>query len=206
MVNRLIETYGKPESIVVELARELKMNREQKIKYQREQQAGGERNRRFTEMLAAAEQQVTPAMLRKLRLWQEQGPPQARVCPYTARQLSFDMVVSGQTEVDHILPFSRTLDNSSANMVVCIVDANRDKGNQSPYEAFGHSPKNYDYDSIKARAAGLPPNKRWRFLPDAMARFEKSAGFLDRQLNETAYLSRTAKNYLAWLYDEKGDG
>jgi len=207
VVNSLIDVYGKPEEIVVELARDLKSNKDDRRRYARQQREGGKRNQRFTEMLESAEMDVTSRTLFKLRLWEEQGQPQALVCPYTGRQLSFEMVVSSQTEVDHILPFSRTLDNSIANKVVCIADANRAKGDRSPYEAFGRSPTGYDYDKILARAAVLPPNKRWRFQPDAMNRFEdEERGFLDRQLDETRYLSRTARTYLASLYAEKSEG
>ncbi len=39
-----------------------------------------------------------------------------------------------------------------------------------------------------------------------MDRFDEESIFLDRQLNETRYLSRTARAYLAHLYDEKGEG
>ena len=206
VVNRLIEVYGKPEEIAVELARDLKSNHEQRRTYQRRQREGRERNQRFTEMLESAAQESSPDILRKLRLWEEQGPPQARVCPYTGRNLSFGMVVSSQTEVDHILPFSKTLDNSMANKVVCIAAANRDKGDRAPYEAFGHSPPGYDYRKILDVTAKFPPNKRWRFREDAMDRYEDEAIFLDRQLNETRYLSRSARAYLAHLYDEKGEG
>ena len=116
------------------------------------------------------------------------------------------MVTDSRTEIDHILPFSRTLDNSTANMVVCLASANRAKGDRSPYEAFGHSPTGYDYDSILSHTAKFPQNKKWRFQPDAMKQFEEDNKFLDRQLNETSYLSRTARTYLAHLYDEKGEG
>ena len=206
VVNRIIEVHGKPEEIVIELARDLKMNREQKRNYERRRDEGGKRNERLTEKLEDAEVEVTGSTLRKLRLWEEQGSPQSRVCPYTGRQLSFGMVVSAQTDVDHILPFSRTLDNSMNNMVVCIADANRVKGDRTPYEAFGHNPPGYDYEDILANAAKLPQGKRWRFQPDAMERFGEDDAFLDRQLNETQYLSRTARTYLAHLYDEKTEG
>ncbi|MDE0200209.1 MAG: type II CRISPR RNA-guided endonuclease Cas9 [Caldilineaceae bacterium] len=206
VVNRLIEVYGKPEEIAVELARDLKSNHEQRLTYRRRQREGRERNQRFTEMLEAAGQESSPDIFRKLRLWEEQGAPQARVCPYTGRNLSFGMVVSSQTEVDHVLPFSKTLDNSMANKVVCIAAANRDKGDRAPYEAFGHSPPGYDYQKIVDATAKFPANKRWRFREDAMERFEDEAIFLDRQLNETRYLSRTARVYLAHLYDEKSEG
>ena len=206
VVNRLIKTYGKPEAIVVELARELKQNNEQRLNHLRQQREGRERNKRFEDMLGAEALEVTPDALRKLRLWEEQGLPQARVCPYTGRQLSVEMVMSAQTEVDHILPFSRTLDNSMGNLVVCMADANRVKGDTTPYEAFGHNPAGYNYDDVLAATANFPANKRWRFQKDAMERFEGEDRFLDRQLNETQYLSRTARTYLAYLYDERGEG
>ena len=205
VVNRLVEVYGKPEEIVVELARNLKSNREQLRRYQQEQRQGAERNRRFTETLESAEREPTPDLLRKLRLWEEQGPPQARVCPYSGRRLSFDMVVTSRTEVDHILPFSRTLDNSMANMVVCVADANRAKGDRSPYEAFGHSPPGYNFQEMLTRTREFPQSKRWRFQADAMSQLEEQDRFLDRHLNETSYLSRTARTYLSHLYDEKGE-
>lgn len=197
VVNRLTETYGKPQEIVVELARELKMNREQKREYEQQQRAGGKRNDDFRKMLEESGIPVTADALRKLRLWEEQGPVHNRVCPYSGRQLSLAMVVSAETEVDHILPFSRTLDNSMANLVVCIADANRIKGNRTPHEAFG--------DECLEYVKNFPSNKRWRFQENAMERFEGERDFLDRQLTETQYLSRTARSYLAYLYDERGE-
>ena len=205
VVNALIAKHGKPREIVVELARELKMNGEQKRNLNRRQRENEKRDAEFREMLASAGEEATPGVLRKLRLWAEQGSP--RFCPYTGKALSFGMVTSAETEIDHILPFSRTLDNSMANLVICAAGSNRVKGDRSPFEAFGHSPAGYDYEEIQARAAKLPPNKRWRFLPEAMERYEnEERGFLDRQLNETRHLARLARHYLASLYDEKSEG
>ena len=74
VVNKLIDVYGKPQEIVVELARDLKANRDDRARYQRQQREGRERNEGFREMIESAGQQVTPHVLRKLRLWEEQGP------------------------------------------------------------------------------------------------------------------------------------
>ena len=206
VVNRITAQYGKPHEIVVELARDLKSNARQRREYERTQREGGERNKRFTECLESAEIAPTASTLQKLRLWEEQGSPQALVCPYTGANLSFEMVVSSQTQIDHILPFGRTLDNSMSNKVVCVAGSNQTKRDKSPYEAFGHNPPGYNYDDILSRADKLLPNKKWRFKPDAMERYDEESGFLDRQLNETAYLSRTARSYLAHLYDEQTEG
>lgn len=206
VVNRIMETYGKPADIVVELARDLKMNGDQKAQLRKRQKDNSERKERHRERLESAGISATPHTFFKLRLWEEQGPPQARICPYSGSVLSFEMVVSNATEIDHILPFSRTLDDSHANKVVCIAEANRYKGDRPPYDAFGHGPSGYDYSAILERAAGFPPGKRWRFESDAMTQFEEDGRFLDRQLNETRYLSRTARQYLAYLYDERTEG
>ncbi len=206
VVNRLIEVYGKPEEIVVELARELKLNRDQIRELERRNREGGERNERFREMLESAEQGLSADTLQRLRLWEEQGPEHARLCPYTGKPISFEMAVSSRTEVDHILPFSKTLDNSISNKVLCLAGTNRTKGDRSPYEAFGHNPPGYDYQEILAWSDKLPDNKKWRFKEDAMERFDDESAFLDRQLNETKYLSRTARTYLSHLYDEKTSG
>ncbi|MEQ1670969.1 MAG: type II CRISPR RNA-guided endonuclease Cas9, partial [Hyphomicrobium sp.] len=58
------------------------------------------------------------------------------------------------------------------------------------------------WDSIVSAAQGLPSNKRWRFGPEAMERFEnKERDFLTRQLNETRHLSRMARIYLSKACD-----
>ena len=75
---------------------------------------------------------------------------------------------------------------------------NRVKRGNSPFEAFGDKP---EWEDIVGRAEKLPSNKRWRFKPDAMKRFEEEGGFLQRQLNETKYLSRLAKAYLGKVCD-----
>ncbi len=68
------------------------------------------------------------------------------------------------------------------------------KRSKSPFEAFGDTPQ---WLQIAAASSGLPGNKRWRFSPDAMQRFETTErDFLARQINETRYLSRLARLYL----------
>ena len=202
VVNRIIEVYGKPEEIVVELARDLGMSAKQRRAHRKAQTENEKRNERYRKMLEGIRK--TTEMFRKLRLWEEQE----KVCVYSGSRLSLEMVVSEQTEIDHILPRSWSLDNSMANRVVCLASANKDKGDQTPHEAFfrvSDEESKYDYDAILKRANALPDNKKWRFGKDARQTFEEQGNFLDRHLNETAYLSRTARRYLAYLYNEKGD-
>ncbi len=105
-------------------------------------------------------------------------------------------------EVLNALPYSRTLDDSFANRTLCLKEANREKRNKTPWEAWGSDADRWA--KIEANLKNLPENKRWRFAPDAMQRFEGENDFTSRALNDTAYLSRIAKAYLEALYTEGG--
>ena len=172
LFNAICDLYGKPDEVVVELARELKQSEEQRREHERQQGKNRERNERLKEL---AEEAGYPNLSsqdeRKLRLWGEQSPPNERVCPFTGQTLSIGLVLSDATEIEHILPYSRSLDNSMNNTVVAMRNANREKGNRTPFEAWGHDPERYD--SILTRARLLPKGKQWRFKEDAMESFEK---------------------------------
>ena len=124
-----------------------------------------------------------------------------RNCPYTGKRISVTMLFDGSCDVDHILPYSRTLDDSLANRTLCLREANREKGKKTPWEAWGGTDR---WLAIEDNLKNLPANKKWRFTPDAMEQFEGENNFLDRALVDTQYLSRIAKAYLEALYTEGG--
>lgn len=108
------------------------------------------------------------------------------------------MLFDGSCDVDHILPYSRTLDDGFANRTPCLKEANRQKTNKTPWEVGGDTPQ---WDVITANLKNLPENKAWRFAPDAMTQFEGERDFSARALKDTQYLSRIARRYLDALYD-----
>lgn len=197
VVNRLISVYGKPAQIVVELARELKLSKKQREEEQKKNRENRQANDRRRQQLEKLGQPDTAENRLRLRLFEEQQRANNGValCPYTLQPISIEKLFSSEIDIDHILPYSRTLDDSVANRILCYRTANRVKRSKSPAEAFGQDAR---WKDILASAAGLPANKRWRFASDAMERFEKSErDFLARQMNETRYLSRLARLYLS---------
>lgn len=205
IVNRLIRAYGPPAEIAIELARELKLTDEDKKRINRENNDNRLNAERRSEKLLAIGQPDTGANRALLKLWEELNPGNVldRRCIYSGQQISIDMLFSAAVEVDHILPFSATLDDSNGNKIVCLREANREKRKRSPHEAWGHTGR---WEDIAARAAQLPRNKRWRFEPDAMEKFRDESGFQARHLVDTQYLARLSREYLATLYPEKGEG
>lgn len=204
LVNKVIDAHGRPDQIVVELARDLKLGESQKAEIQKTIRKNTDAAIRRGEKLSEIGVRDTGANRLMLRLWEELGDdPLDRRCPYSGEQISITRLFTpGECDVDHILPFSRTLDDSIANRIVCLAKWNKGKRNLSPFEAWGNNPDRWN--KIEAQIGRLPTNKQWRFAKDAMERFEDEAKFLDRQLVDTQYLSRIAREYLSRLYPDKG--
>lgn len=211
VVNAIIEEYGKPDEIVIELGRELKMTKDQKdkrTKQQAENTKANERRKKVVAELNAAYRGKTAddddvALVEfggetrlRMRLYDEL-PADERVCVYSGRPITQTDLFNGSVEVDHILPFSQTLDDGFSNKVLCFIAANREKGARTPAEAF---------DEVKAREIEeraerlFPGSKAWRFKPDAMERFLRDHNdFLARQLTDSQHLARLAKTYLSHI-------
>jgi len=212
VLNTLIRRYGPPVEIAIELARELKLDEERKKEINtrnRENREAAEKRSKKLNELGQADKGGNRALL---KLWEELNRENVldRRCVYTGRKISMDMLFSGAVEVDHILPFSATLDDSGGNRILCLREVNRIKRKRTPWEARADLRAQFgpeaDWEAIAARAARLPKEKRWRFEPDAIHRFDQQGGFLARHLTDTQHLSRLAREYLSALYPEKGEG
>lgn len=206
VVNELIDRYGPPTEIAIEFTRSLKLSEQQKAERQREQRRNQDKNTARAAELSKFGFPANPRNLLKMRLWEELAvDPLDRKCVYTGEQISIERLLSEEVDIDHILPVAMTLDDSAANKIICMRYANRHKRKMTPFEAFGSSPTmqghRYDWDAIAIRAANLPRNKRWRFDANAREEFDKRGGFLARQLNETSWLARLAKQYLGAIAD-----
>nr|WP_051661296.1 type II CRISPR RNA-guided endonuclease Cas9 [Bosea sp. 117] len=211
LVNTLIEELGAPEEIVVEFTRSLKLSPEEKRQVQTEQRRNQEKNERrvaeIKRLPGYRDYDPTPRDLLKMRLWEELNPrdPLDRKFPYTGDNISLAQLMSAEVDIDHLIPYTVGLDDSPANKIICFREANRHKRKRTPFEAFGSSPAigtvTYNWDEISQRAANLPRNKNWRFGPDALDRYKEMGGFLARQLMETGWLARVARQYLGAVCD-----
>lgn len=197
VVNALIDRHGKPTEIVVELARELKQNKKQKDAHRKRIAEDTARNVIIAEKLAALGQENNALNRKIYRLWEELGPPEDRRCVYTDRQIPASKIFSSDIAVDHILPFSRTLDDGIENLLLCTASANRAKAKLTPHEWKGSSP---EWDDILLRVDKLPQKKRRRFSADAMEWWlREEADFVARHLTDTQWIAKAAKEYLGGI-------
>lgn len=206
VVNALIERYGHPNEVIVEVARELKQNQEQRKEENKRQAENQDRNKRLRNDIAGilkiSVEQVSRDDIEKMILWEELSHDVAdRKCPYSGVAISATMLLSNEVEIEHILPFSQTLDDSLNNKTVSMRQANRIKGNRTPWEARqDFEAQGWKFEDILARAGNMKKDKRYRFAEDGYQRWLKEdKGFLPRALNDTRHLSKVAHEYLTLI-------
>jgi CRISPR-associated endonuclease Csn1 len=204
VVNALIKRYGHPSEVIVELARDLKQSKEQRDEENKRQAENQRRNARLRADIAGilniSPERVRAADIQKMILWEELNfDPVDRRCPYSGVQISASMLFSEQVEIEHILPFSETLDDSLNNKTVSLRQANRVKGNRTPWQARDDfAAQGWAYAAMLERSEQMPKAKRYRFGEDGLQRWLKDdAGFLARALNDTRHLSKVAREYLS---------
>ena len=125
----------------------------------------------------------------KYRLWKESG----KRCAYSGESIGMTELFTHATEVDHILPYKKTLDNSYMNKVICLSEENREKRNKTPWEAFGGTSK---WDKILRISKDFPSPKRRRILTKKLDGVDD---FISNQLSDTRYISRETGKYLRKL-------
>ncbi|MBS4042040.1 MAG: type II CRISPR RNA-guided endonuclease Cas9 [Flavobacteriales bacterium] len=195
LVNELIDEHGKIDEIKVEMARDLKISKSQRNKIRREQKRLERENDRVKARLLEEGQRITHDNILLYKLWEECK----RTCPYTGKSISLTQLFSGEVQIEHIHPWSRSLNDSFSNKTLCYADENRKKGDKTPYEFYGNDEANWS--AIKERALKLfsdtkeYPNAYQKFKRFVQQKFDDD--FSSRQLNDTRYISKEAKNYLS---------
>lgn len=189
VINAVIRRYGKPATIRLEMARDMKLTKKQRDalhKRQREHEKANEQARKILQDEFKV-QNPKKSDIQKYNMWKECG----MACPYTGIVISKEMLFSQDVDVEHILPYSRSLDDSYMNKTLCIASENRKtKHNRTPYEAYHANKANYD--TILQRIKNLPWPKRRKFEQKEIETDE----FIERQLNDTRYICVEVKKYL----------
>lgn len=211
LINELIKLYGKPEQIVIELARDLKNSRKAKDVINKKIAENRKNNEEVDKILQEYSEEYNTHVVKnklnrdKVKLWRELGKdPLERKCIYTGEQITIAKLFSDDVQIEHIVPYSCSLDDSFNNKTLSFKSANYYKGNKTPYEAFGENKDGFNYHDILERAKIFNKSKFDRFTKDAMDIYNRDGkGFIARQLSDTQYISRISLKYLKSLYPKE---
>ena len=201
IVNALIVRYGKPEEIHIELARDLKKNREQRKRISKDNRNREKQRQDAVKRIAQAvgiqnpsRQDIEKVLLADECNWE---------CPYTGKSISMATLLGEypQFDIEHIVPFSRCLNDGFLNKTLCYHEENRSvKRNQTPWEAYGDTEK-WEEMIVRVRQfrGDTARIKLERFQLREVDKFEEMA---QSKLNDTRYASKLAARYLGMLYGD----
>lgn len=197
VVNELIDRFGKFDEIKIELARDLKISKDRRNDIRKEQKRLERENDRVKKELENHNQHISHVNILKYKLWEECN----QTCPFTGKKIEISQLFTGLVQIEHIHPWSRSLNDSYMNKTLCFADENRAKGNRTPFEFYYNEQGEEKWEMVKAQALRCFKNKP--NYPSAYHKFKHFVkkthddDFTSRQLNDTRYISREAKTYLS---------
>lgn len=195
VINAMIRRYGSPSQINIELARELSQPSSERRDIEgKQKEFQAEKERTVQQFNETFHRDPHRDELTKFRLWREYNS-----CAYSGAYLEpARLLEEGYAEIDHILPYSRSMDDSLNNKVLCTSKANRDKGNKTPYEYLNGVSASPQWHAYKIRIEthkAFRQAKRNRLL---RVDFDEKATteFRERNLNDTRYIARFLQEFL----------
>ena len=193
LVNALKREYGEIDEVRVELARELKMSREEREETTKSNNAREKENKAIAERIKEYGLTPTKSRIQKYRLWQESGG----CCIYCGKRFGIKQFLEGEEiEVEHIIPRSILFDDSMSNKACACRSCNQEKGNHFAMEYI--QSKGWEQDYIKRvdslfHAKKIYYSKRQRLL---MLPKDLPEDFIERHLRLSQYISREAQSIL----------
>lgn len=197
VINAIIAdpTMGKPDEIRVELARELKNNNEQRSDMTKAINKSTAEHEQIRKLLHTefGIHRVTRNDIIRYKLWKETDG----ISLYTGKAIEPSKLFTKDYDIEHIIPKSRLFDDSFSNKTICERQLNIDKSNKTAYSFLQEKLSPEEFDQFEKRVKGMfgkiSRTKQNKLL---MADNEIPEGFIDRQLRETQYIAKKAKEIL----------
>lgn len=193
IINELTKKYGAISEFNIELSRELKKSREQRLQMTWDMRDNQDKNMGIKQTLLnkypnkfSSLYDIKKNDIIKYQLFVEQNQLSAYTnAPITENSLFDDNMY----QIDHIVPYSRSYDDSYTNKVLVETKQNADKGNRLPYEAFDK----VQMETIKSFISKSAVSRR---KIDNLLRTELDEDFINRNSNDASYMARLAKKLI----------
>lgn len=150
--------------------------------------------------------------VKRYTLWLEQH----YISPYTGQTIPLARLFTTDYEIEHVIPQSRYFDDSMSNKVICEAEVNKLKDNSLGYEFIKqhHGEKvvltggrvvtileTDNYCDLVQKTYGKKNRSKMRKL----LLEDLPAEFIERQMNDSRYISRVVKGLLSNIVREEGE-
>jgi len=206
VVNAVVETFGKPDEIRIELARELKKSakeREDMTKAINDSTAAHEKIKLLLQKEFGLSH-VSKTDIIRYKLYSELEPRGFKTI-YSNTYISPEKLFSKEFDIEHIIPQSRLFDDSFSNKTIESRSTNIEKGNET---AIDYIAAKYDENYLQDYLSNIEVLFKNGNISKAKYNKLKMRGkdiptdFINRDLRDTQYIARKAKSILEELVRE----
>lgn len=155
VVNAIVNKYGEPLCINIELARELSKTFEERNRISKKnEERKSENEKAKLEIQEMGKFNVTGQDIIKYRLWKEQD----EICIYSGHKITPDELFTELVDIDHIIPYSISFDDTFNNKVLVLSSENRKKGNRVPIEYLRKNGMHVDEYKLRIETTYIKKN------------------------------------------------
>lgn len=203
LTNAMLETYGRPDEIRIELARELKQSKEERENSARRMRSNEIENKRLAERIETDYSGIRSSRrnIQKYKLYQELAAIN-NVCVYCGKSITLSEALTGdQVDIEHIIPQSLLFDDSMSNKTLSHRSCNREKDNRTAFDYMQAKP-DAEFAAYCERVDLLCKNNRTKRNKLLMPAEKIPTDFIDRQLRQSQYIARKAVELLSEICTE----
>ena len=204
VINVIIDIYGKPDEIRVELARELKKNAKEREELTKSIAQTTKANEEYKTLLQTefGLTNVSRTDILRYKLYKELESCGYKTL-YSNTYISREKLFSKEFDIEHIIPQARLFDDSFSNKTLEARSVNIEKGNKTAYdfvkEKFGESGADNSLEHYLNNIEDLFKSgkiSKTKYNKLKMAEQDIPDGFIERDLRNTQYIAKKALSML----------
>ena len=193
VVNEVIATYGRPDEIRVELARELKKNQKEREALTKAISHSTDERKKDREILIKEFNIPNPTRndIIRYQLYKELEKNGYKTL-YSNTYIPKEMLFSKEIDIEHIIPKARLFDDSFSNKTLEYRSVNLDKGNKT---AFDYVSETYGEEGLQRylnTCESIFANQRTKLRKLKMREQDIPDGFIERDLRNAQYIAKKA--------------
>lgn len=195
LMNAIIDEYGQINRVNIEFLRELKKDFNERNKIYIEQRDNFEKNlnlklemkKKYPNIFSNLNR-IRKDDLIKYKLFLEQD----RKCLYSGNCLREDLLFSNNyCQIDHIIPYSRSFDDSYNNKVLVLTEENQNKKNNTPFEYMCNNKIKWNnFKSLVSTNYNMSKAKRENLLKQ---HYEQEIDFDSAAISDSSYIAKLGK-------------
>lgn len=201
VVNAVVDSYGKPDEIRIELARELKKSAKERQAMTKSIADSTKQYEEFRKVLQKSPFNIsnpTRNDLLRYKLYEELSKNGYKTL-YSNQPIKKELLFSKEYDIEHIIPQAKRFDDSFANKTLELRSVNLQKSNRTAFDFVRDEYGEGSLEDFKKRIEFLKescPTKYKNLLISERDGAGIPDGFIERDLRETQYIAKLAREML----------